>query len=265
MSKSSLATITKLSSNHSGKRTHSIDTITPHCFVGQVTASKGLDVFLPISRKASANYVIGHDGQIGCCVDEDNRSWCTSSRENDQRAITIEVASDTRSPYAFTPAAYDSLIKLCVDICKRYNKTKLVWKNDKNFMLNYVPKDNEMRITVHRWFAAKSCPGEWLMNKMDAFVDEVNAQLNAHKPNSVTYYKVQIGAYKVKENAEKALDKAISKGYADAFVTKVGDLYKIQLGAFLDKNNALEFKKSIKANGYKDSFIVEVKHGSFNA
>lgn len=215
MSKSSLVDYTLLSPNNSGKRTHKIDRITPHCFVGQVTAERGAEVFKSASRQASCQYVIAKDGRVALVCDENNRSWCSSSSSNDQRAITIECASDTKSPYAFTDACYNKLITLTVDICKRYNKTKLIWINNKEKALAYEPKDNELLITVHRWFANKSCPGDWLMSKMDDYVLNVNKIINTKNENTTTdkLYRVrkswsdtksQIGAYSVLDNAIKA-------------------------------------------------------------
>lgn len=177
MSNSSLVDYTLLSPNNSGKRTHKVDRITPHCFVGQVTAERGAEVFLPESRQASCQYVIGLDGRVALVCDEGNRSWCTSSNSNDQRAITIECASDNTHPYAFTNACYNKLIELTIDICKRYGKTKLVWINNKEQALAYEPKDNELQVTVHRWFANKSCPGDWMMDKMDDYVTKVNSKI----------------------------------------------------------------------------------------
>ena len=179
MGYSSLVDYTLLSPNHSGYRTHKIDRITPHCFVGQVTAERGAEVFAPTSRQASCQYVIAKDGRVALVCDEDNRSWCTSSNSNDQRAITIECASDSTHPYAFTDDCYNKLIDLTVDICKRHDKTKLVWISDKEKALAYEPKSNELLITVHRWFANKSCPGDWLMNRMDDYVNKVNNKLTS--------------------------------------------------------------------------------------
>ena len=153
---SSLVSYTKLSPNHSGQRTHSIDRITPHCVVGQLTAESICGCFTSPSREASCNYGIGKDGKIALCVEEKNRSWCSSSSANDQRAVTIECASDLNAPYAMTTAVYNSLVKLCTDICKRNGKKKLLWLGDKNKTLNYSPKSDEMVLTVHRWFANKS-------------------------------------------------------------------------------------------------------------
>ena len=154
---SPLISYTKLSPNHSGQRTHSIDRITPHCVVGQLSAESICGCFTSTDRQASCNYGIGTDGRISLCVEEKNRSWCSSSNANDQRAITIECASDKTAPYAMNNNVYQSLINLCVDICKRNGKKKLLWFADKNKTLNYNPASDEMVLTVHRWFANKSC------------------------------------------------------------------------------------------------------------
>ena len=178
MSNSPLVSYTRLSPNHSGKRTHAIDRITPHCVVGQVTVQSLGNVFAPASRQASSNYGIGLDGAVGMYVEECNRSWCSSSNANDQRAVTIECASDTTAPYAFRPVVYDRLIELCVDICRRNGKRKLIWIGDKTKALAYEPKSGEMLLTVHRWFANKSCPGDWMYARMGDLAAKVTAQLS---------------------------------------------------------------------------------------
>lgn len=177
-SNSPLVMYTKLSPNHSGQRTKPIDRISPHCVVGQCSVETLGDIFAPASRKASCNYGIGPDGRVGMYVVEKNRSWCTSSSANDQRAVTIECASDTKHPYAMNDTVYNKLIDLCVDICQRNGKTKLLWINDKAKALAYVPASNEMLITVHRWFAAKSCCGDWLYDRLGDLAEKVTSRLN---------------------------------------------------------------------------------------
>ena len=174
---SPLVAYTKLSPNHSGQRTHSIDRITPHCVVGQCSVETLGSIFAPSSRQASSNYGIGVDGRVGMYVEEKNRSWCSSSSANDQRAITIECASDTTEPYAFKDVVYQTLIKLCVDICQRNGKKKLLWLGDKDTTLAYNPKADEMILTVHRWFANKSCPGSWMYARMGDLASKVTAAL----------------------------------------------------------------------------------------
>lgn len=183
-SNSKLVTYKKLSPNHSGKRTHSIDRISPHCVVGQCTAEGLGSWFSRVSTQASSNYGIDKDGRIGLYVEEKNRSWCTSSNANDQRAVTIECASDTKEPYTMNSKVYTALVKLCVDICKRNNKKKLLWFGDKSKSLNYSPKSDEMIITVHRWFANKSCPGNWLYSRLGKLADEVTKQLGGSSSKS---------------------------------------------------------------------------------
>ena len=175
---SPLVVYTKLSPNHSGQRTHSIDRITPHCVVGQLSAESICGCFISPGRQASCNYGIGYDGRVSLCVEEKNRSWCTSSRENDQRAITIECASDKTHPYAFKDVVYNRLVELCIDICKRNGKSKLLWLGDKDKTLNYTPKSDEMVLTVHRWYANKSCPGDWLYSRLGDLASKVTAALN---------------------------------------------------------------------------------------
>lgn len=186
MSNSSLVNCTVKSPNHSGARTHAIDRITPHCVVGQLSAESIGGCFDSSNVQASCNYGIGSDGRVVLCVDEGNRSWCSSSNANDQRAVTIECASDKTHPYAMTNAVYEKLIALCVDICRRNGKTKLLWFGDKNTALNYSPKSNEMVLTVHRWFANKPCPGDWLYSRLGDVANRVTAQLSGSSGGGTT-------------------------------------------------------------------------------
>lgn len=208
-SNSSLATVKVLSPNHSGQRNHEIDTITIHCVVGQLTAKRIGEIFQSELKKSSSNYGIGYDGAIGLYVEERNRSWCSSSASNDHRAITIEVASDKSEPYAVTDKAYKALIDLVADICKRNGIKELKWEADKS-LIGQVDKQN---MTVHRWFANKSCPGTYLYERHSQIAKEVNAKLNGAK-----VYRVQIGSFSKRKNAEDMLAKAKSAGFKDAFI-----------------------------------------------
>lgn len=184
MSNSTLVNHVNLSPNNSGKRKHCIDRITPHCVVGQCSVETLGNIFKPTARQASSNYGIGVDGRVGMYVDEGNRSWCSSSNANDQRAVTIECASDKTAPYAMNDTVYQSLINLCVDICKRNGKSKLLWLGDKDKSLNYEPKDDEVIITVHRWFSNTACPGDWLYSRLGDLAEKVTAQLGNSTPVS---------------------------------------------------------------------------------
>lgn len=252
---SSLVSYTKLSPNHSGQRTHSIDRITPHCVVGQLSAESICGCFTSPSRQASCNYGIGTDGRISLCVEEKNRSWCSSSNANDQRAITIECASDMSEPYAMNDKVYASLISLCTDICRRNGKKKLLWLGDKDKTLNYAPKSDEMVITVHRWFANKSCPGNWLYTRLGDLAAKVTANLgSSDSPATDILYRVQVGAYKNKANSDAQLARVKAAGF-DTYMVQIGGLYKIQVGAYREKANADNIMIKLKAAGF-DAFIT---------
>lgn len=209
-SNSPLATVRMISPNRTPNRNHAIDTITIHCFVGQVTAKRGCEVFQPSSKGASCNYVVGYDGSIGLCVEEKDRSWCTggydkngnpirvngvSGKSNDYQAVTIEVASDTKHPYAIAEKAMAALIELCTDICRRNGIKKLLWSGDKNLVGNPAKQN----LTVHRWFANKACPGDYIYQRLGDIAAKVNAKLGVTppaetKPVSTVPYKVRITA-----------------------------------------------------------------------
>lgn len=174
MSNSSLATYRRISPHRTSPRNHVIDTITIHCMAGHMTSRNCVDFFATTPRDVSSNYCIGDSGDIAISVDESDRSWCTSDADNDNRAITIEVSSDAASPNKVTDAAYDALIQLCTDICVRNGISKLLWKNNKSLIGNV----SQQNMTVHRWFSNKSCPGEYLFNRLSAIASAVNNNLH---------------------------------------------------------------------------------------
>lgn len=224
MSNSPLVTYTKISPNKTSPRNHKIDTITIHCMAGNLTVETCGNVFAPSSRKASSNYGIGSDGRIGMYVEEKDRSWCSSNAANDHRAVTIEVANDggAESGWHVSDKAYEALIDLVTDICKRNDIKSLKWLANKA-LIGQVDKQN---MTVHRWFANKSCPGDYLYNLHYDIANRVNERLGTsqstpqtnEKPSnsSETLYRVrksaddaktQLGAYKTLSNAKKQADK----------------------------------------------------------
>lgn len=259
MSNSPLVNYTKISPNKSSPRNHKIDTVTIHCVVGQCSVETLGNVFAPASRRASSNYGIGYDGHIGMYVEEKDRSWCSSNAANDNRAITIEVASDTKEPYAVNAKAYAALIDLLVDICKRNGIKELVWSTNKADRVNHK---NGCNMTVHRDYANKSCPGTYLYERHAQIASEVNKRLGStnikpapEKPSG-GLYRVQTGAFKSKTNADAMLAKVKAKGF-NTYMVKVGDLYKIQVGAFKVKANAEAMLKKLQAAGFSAFITTE--------
>lgn len=149
--------------------------LTPHHTAMIGTAEQIAAVFKPTSRNASCNYAIGVDGGIVCVVDEDNRSWCTSSYDNDMQAITFEL-SDCDYDWNISDATLDSFIDLCVDLIKRYPSLggSYDWTGDMGG-----------NVTAHRWFSATACPGDPLYDLQDWIEAEVNRRLRGEDDDEV--------------------------------------------------------------------------------
>lgn len=280
---SKLVNYTKISPNKNVNRNHTIDTVSIHCVVGQCSVETLGSIFASTSKEASSNYGIGYDGRIGMYVEEKDRSWCTSSASNDNRAITIEVASDTYHPYRVNDAAYKSLIKLLVDICKRNGIKELKWKADKS-LIGQVDKQN---MTVHRWFANKSCPGDYLYNLHGQIAKEVNAQLGSGSTSTAkkTLYRVrktwndvksQKGAFNNLSNAKKCADK--NKDYSvfdengnavyTSKTTNTTSSFKVQISISdlnIRKGPGTNYAATGKFTGKGVFTIVETKQGTGSA
>lgn len=253
-SNSALVVYSKLSPNNSGKRTNNIDTIAIHCMAGNLTIESCGQLFASSKRQASSNYGIGSDGRIGMYVEEKNRSWCTSSSKVDQRAVTIEVANDGGSPqWHISSKAMDSLIKLCADIYKRNNIKKLVWSTSKSDRVNWR---NGCNMMVHRDWAAKACPGDYLYNSMNDIVKKVNALLTSDSSNSSTNSSTIIS-----KNAEKTIWNFLKgKGLNNYAVAGImGNLYAESGLQSINLQNSYE-----KKLGYTDdTYTTAVDNGSY--
>lgn len=175
MSNSSLVSYTRISPHKYSPRDHAIDTITIHCMAGNLSLQTCGQIFQ--TRQASSNYGIDSAGQIALYVDESDGSWCSSSRSNDMRAVTIEVANDggAETGWHVSDAALQSLIRLCADICRRNGIDRLRWEGNPAL----IGQTNRQNMTVHRWFSNKACPGDYLFRRHPYIADSVNRLLNA--------------------------------------------------------------------------------------
>lgn len=255
MSNSKLVNYTRISPNKNSPRNHKIDTITIHCVVGQCSVETLGNIFAPTSRQASSNYGIGYDGKIGMYVEEKDRSWCSSSASNDNRAITIEVASDTKHPYAVNEKAFAALLDLVTDICKRNGIKRLVWSTNKKDRMNHL---NGCNMTVHRDYANKACPGDYLYNRHGEIAAEVNRRLGASAEKPAVNKPATgeaIHTVKAGETLSKIAQKygttyqkiAAYNGIANANLIRVGQKIKIPA----DTQAAQSFKKGDKVKVLK--------------
>lgn len=249
MSNSPLVNYTKISPNSSNPRNKPITKITIHHVAGNLTVEQVGNIFATKERKASSNYGVDNHGRVGMYVEEKNRAWTSSSSENDNQAVTIEVANITGAPdWKVSDIALNKTIDLCVDICKRNNIKRLNFTGDKTGNL-----------TMHKWFAATACPGPYLESKFPYIANEVNKRLNAgaEKPSTDVLYRVQTGAFKNKSNADALLAKVRAAGF-DTYMIQDGGLYKVQVGAYGVKSNADAMASKLKEKGF-DVYITTSK------
>lgn len=195
--------------NETYNPTGMIDTIVIHHVAGDATVEALGALFAEPERQASSNYGIGSDGRIACFVPEEYRSWCSGNRGVDFRAITIEVANCGGDPdWPVSAAAFEALIKLCVDICRRHG-----------FRLKYTG-DKTGNLHMHKWYQATGCPGPYLEARFPQIAEKVNELLDEDSKKGV-FYRVQCGAFESYDNAIRFRDELRAKGYKDAFLVKV--------------------------------------------
>lgn len=216
MSDSSLVTYKRISPNRNSPRNHKIDKITIHHMAGNLSLEACGNIFADSANEKSSNYAIDSQGRVGMYVEEKDRSWCSSNRENDHRAVTIEVANDSRGPdWHVTDKALASLIELCVDICKRNDIKELNFTGDRYGNL-----------TMHKYFAATACPGPYLGGKFPYIAEEVNKRLKAaEKPTAAKKKSITTIAKEVLNgkwgNGDERKKKLKAAGYDPAAIQKL--------------------------------------------
>ena len=223
--------------NHVGRhRTKKISKIVIHHGVTTWNGLAFANYFKTTDRLVNANYVIGDDGAIYCCLKEEYRPW-TTGHLVDEESITIEVANtEFKEPWRISDKAMDSLIQLVYDISKRYSLLPITFTNDKSGTLQ-----------MHKWYSATSCPGTYLSSKFPYIAEQVNLK------DRKNFHRVQTGAYREKyKYLAYELEKKLHKnGFTDTWVFKdVDGLIKVQVGAFRNRGNALGYEKRLQDKGF---------------
>ena len=261
MSNSSLVNYTRISPNKTNPRNHKIDRITIHHMAGNLSVETCGNVFAPSSRQASSNYGIDSDGRVDMYVEEKDRSWCSSSKANDHRAVTIEVADDGRNPWHCSDAAMNTLVELCADICRRNDIPKLIYTGD-----------TRGNLTMHKWFAATDCPGSFLESRFQWIADEVNKKLGASTAPSPsvpeidnkTTYAVQKGdtLYGISKKFNMSVEQLKSLNGLVSNTIYVGQVLKVSVST---TSQTTPPAPSTKPNPVKPSGNQIVKDGQIHA
>ncbi len=144
-----------------------------------------------------------------------------------------------------------------------------------------IPKKGEALLGYHamsnlgysdkeRWLPTKNSWGpSWGLNGicffpyeypfMEAFVttNQKEELPDDIKPDDKTdpkplpkLYRVQVGAFKVRENADRLKANLASDGWPKTFITTVDGWFKVQTGAYAYKQNAEKEKERLEAKGF---------------
>lgn len=237
--------------NYTHMENKKITKVTIHHQAGAASPEKLAQMFNG-ARQASSNYGISNDGVISQMVKESDRAWTSGSSWNDGQAVTIEVANSGGAPdWPISPAAYNALINLCADICKR-----------NGIIPSYKEGDINQSFTLHCYYQATACPGPTIKRLMPQIIRDVTAKMGTlpvptpTPPSGEVLYKVQAGAYSRKQNAATQANKIKKQTGVDTIVVLEGGLYKVQCGAFKNKQNAEATLAKVQTVA-KDAFIKE--------
>lgn len=225
-----------------GRSGRKIEMVALHHMAGVLSAEQCGRIFQQAGRGASANYGIGKDGEVGLYVDEYNTAWANANWDSNCKSVSIELSnSAVGGNYPVSDAVLNKAIDLIADIFKRNNLGKCV---------------KGQNLVWHSMYSNTYCPGDYIRGKLDYIVDKVNEKLglNSNVSSNDNLYKVQVGAFSKKENADNLANEIKNKGI-DTYIVKIDNLYKVQCGAFANVDNAKNMAKTLNNMGY-DTYIV---------
>ena len=225
-----------------GRSGRNIEMVALHHMAGVLSADQCGRIFQQAGRSASANYGIGKDGEVGLYVDEYNTAWANANWDSNCKSVSIELSNSVASGnYPVSDVVLNKAIDLIADIFKRNNLGKCV---------------KGQNLVWHSMYSNTYCPGDYIRGKLDYIVDKVNEKLglNSNTSSSDNLYKVQVGAFSKKGNAENLANEIKNKGIDTCIITE-DNLYKVQCGAFKNVDNAKNIAKTLNNMGY-DTYIV---------
>lgn len=225
-----------------GRSGRNIEMVALHHMAGVLSAEQCGRIFQQAGRGASANYGIGKDGEVGLYVDEYNTAWANANWDSNCKSVSIELSNSSASGnYPVSDVVLNKAIDLIADIFKRNNLGKCV---------------KGQNLVWHSMYSNTYCPGDYIRGKLDYIVDKVNEKLglNSNVSSNDNLYKVQVGAFSKKENADNLANEIKNKGI-DTYIVKIDNLYKVQCGAFANVDNAKNMAKTLNNMGY-DTYIV---------
>ena len=167
--------------------------IVVHNTANDASARNEIAYMISNNQEVSFHYAVD-DKEVVQGIPEDRNAWHSGDGEfgkGNRQGIAIEICYSKSGGDKFIQAEKNA-VDLIVDILKRYG-----WGVDK--------------VTKHQDYSNKYCPHRTLDMGWDRFIKMIEAKMNS------TLYKVQVGAFANKANAEKLCNELKSKGY-QAFI-----------------------------------------------
>ena len=219
--------------------------------------------------EVSANYIIGLNGEIICCIPDEEVAWCTCQANSYSPSIECCHPDSTGKLNSKT---YNSLVELCAYLCKKYklDETDLIRHYDVTGKIcpkGFVPK-------------SKGGSDDNSNTAWKKFKADVKAKLGGttavSKPAAKEIYRVrkswsnaqsQIGAFSSLENAKKACKSGYSvfdnSGKAVYYISKATD-NTIKVGSKVKvKSSAKDYNgNSLAAFVYRSTYTVMEISGS---
>lgn len=169
----------------------------------------------PGGRQVCVHAFIGKlaDGSIATyqTLPWNHRGWHAGGDANNTH-IGFEICEDGLTDASYFSAVYKEAVELCVHLCKLYGLSE---KDIICHSEGYKQGIASNHADVMHWFPKHG-------KTMDTFRADVKKLLSEEEksaePAKKKYYRVQIGAYTVKANAEAQLAKAKKAGFTDAFI-----------------------------------------------
>lgn len=222
--------------------------------------------FLNPASQVSSHYIIGKEGQICQCVSLDQAAWCNGTGSGDRNAAfstvsLVRTLGGNANQYTVS-IEFEGIWNQTKGALTQMQQEAAVWlilhiQKQVQSLYGYTIPLSREGIVGHYEITPRTrphCPGEnfpW-----EALIAELHAQSD-QKDN---FYRIQIGAFFKKSNAE-AYQKEIASVYglqtflAEGITENHQPVWRIQMGAFTDKENADAYLVEIKQQGL-DAFIV---------
>lgn len=167
--------------------------IVVHNTANDASARNEITYMISNNKEVSFHYAVD-DKEVVQGIPENRNAWHSGDGGNgkgNREGVAIEICYSKSGGDRFIKAEKNA-VELIVDILKRYG-----WGVDK--------------VTKHQDYSGKYCPHRTLDNGWDRFIKMIEAKMNSK------LYRVQVGAFANRANAEKLLNELKSKGYS-AFI-----------------------------------------------